>query len=163
MKYRLLTIPELQSVEKEFVQFLASHSIVAAEWEALKANEPEKVTGLVSIFSEIFWEKALSNLSCLIQRHPRLLRAYRADGPRIELIEIRLSEATSHRFSDDESWHLFRSGQLTLNELKAEVFKGNKNAGTERNRELFTLLERGAEPCSCEFFDQLTNAITPEH
>ena len=61
MKFRRLTNEELQELEKEFVQFLVSNTVTADDWEKIKEDNPERAEGLIEIFSDIVFEKVISD------------------------------------------------------------------------------------------------------
>ena len=56
MKYRRLDQNELKTLEKDFIEFLASQSITADEWENMRK---EQQLGLIDIFSDLVFEKVL--------------------------------------------------------------------------------------------------------
>jgi len=65
MKYRALHKEELEGVKEEFVKFLAANSVTADDWEKLKKEENDKAEKLIDIFSDIFWDKALTKINVL--------------------------------------------------------------------------------------------------
>lgn len=145
--YRRLELAELQAVEHEFVQFLAANSITAPDWERLKAETPEKAEVLMDLFSGIFWDEALSRITFLLQREDLVFRAFHADGESIEVFEVRIDGALGVAFSREADWNRLSQGEVGLTELGAEVFRGRRAVGEQRNAEMFRLIEAGATPC----------------
>jgi hypothetical protein len=47
-KYRLLTLEELKSMEKEFVDFLVLNGIPGEDWVKLKDTDPDRAEGICS-------------------------------------------------------------------------------------------------------------------
>ena len=60
MRFRRLTSEELDAVEGEFVKFLASQGLDAAEWQKQKVTI-HKVEYLLDEFSTFFWESTTKN------------------------------------------------------------------------------------------------------
>jgi hypothetical protein len=50
MKYRRLSKEQFEALHKEFINFLATQSITAAEWEVLKSQKPEVVEAEMDVF-----------------------------------------------------------------------------------------------------------------
>ena len=65
MRFRRLTSEELDAVEGEFVKFLASQGLDAAEWQRVKSDNPHKVEYLLDEFSVFFWESTTSRITYL--------------------------------------------------------------------------------------------------
>lgn len=155
MKYRRLQREELEAVRDEFVQFLAANSVTADDWQKLITGDSEKANGLIDVFSDIFWEKALSRVKYLVDRGGLVLRAYRADDDQLQLIQVTVHESAGFRFDRDEDWRLLTGGQRSLTALQAEVVTGSKATGEDRNKVLFELLETGATPDKSRLYDSL--------
>ena len=47
MRFRKLTEEELETLEQDFIQFLASQQISAKDWLTMKADSMEKVHALI--------------------------------------------------------------------------------------------------------------------
>jgi hypothetical protein len=58
-KYRLLSLEELNLLEKEFVEFLVLNGIVADDWQKIKDEEPQKAAKMIEAFSDVIMEGAL--------------------------------------------------------------------------------------------------------
>ena len=72
-KYKCLTADELQNLEKEFINFLASAQITGSDWEKMKKDEVEKVEELIAVFSDLVYEKVLSKIKFLEYRDTKTL------------------------------------------------------------------------------------------
>ena len=62
MKYRRLSKEQFEALHKEFINFLATQSITAAEWEVLKSQKPEVVEAEMDVFSDLVWEGVLDKV-----------------------------------------------------------------------------------------------------
>ena len=86
MKYRRLRQDELESLEKEFVRFLASNQVTAEDWEKLKAGALEKAEKLIEIFSDIVFEKILSDVEYMEFQTPRDIKTFHFEEVRIPIL-----------------------------------------------------------------------------
>ncbi|NND14698.1 MAG: hypothetical protein HKN89_00060 [Eudoraea sp.] len=65
MKYTRLTKEQLSELHQEFINFLATQSITATEWENVKTEKPEVAEEELDIFSDLIWEGVLSRVDYL--------------------------------------------------------------------------------------------------
>ena len=63
MKYARLTKEQLEELHPEFITFLATQSIDKIEWDDIKKNRPHVAEQEIDLFSDMIWEKALTNVS----------------------------------------------------------------------------------------------------
>ncbi len=141
MKYRRLTNEELKQLEPDFVRFLASQSIPATDWEAMKARGDARVGELLDDFSDLIFERVLSNVKYLEKRTKHEWHVYKVMDEFLKLNGLRLSgnEEIDFRRSKDldlKSLYLEYGGNLTL-------FTAEKKFRKEKSLEVFDLLEAG--------------------
>ena len=65
MKYRRLTREQFEELHPEFINFLATQSITAEEWAAIKNDKPEIAEQELDVFSDLIWEGVLSRVTYL--------------------------------------------------------------------------------------------------
>ena len=63
MKYARLTKEQLEELHPEFINFLATQSIDKSEWDEIKKNRIHVAEQEIDVFSDMIWEKALTNVS----------------------------------------------------------------------------------------------------
>ena len=63
MKYARLTKEQLEELHPEFITFLATQSIDKIEWDDIKKNRPHLAEQEIDLFSDVIWDKALTNVS----------------------------------------------------------------------------------------------------
>ena len=56
MKYARLTREQLEEMQQEFINFLATQSITAEEWKDIKTNQPDVAEKEIDVFSDLIWE-----------------------------------------------------------------------------------------------------------
>ena len=52
-KYRLLTLEELQELEKEFVEYLVLNGITADDWEKIKKENPSSARHIIELLNTL--------------------------------------------------------------------------------------------------------------
>ena len=62
MKYSRLTKEQFEELHQEFATFLATQSIDKMEWDDIKKNRPNVAEQEIDLFSDMIWEKALTNV-----------------------------------------------------------------------------------------------------
>ena len=136
-RYRRLTLEELEAVRPEFVQFLASEGIAADDWGKKMSEGSPDVGVHLDEFSERFWDGATEAIMCL---------------------EHRLGEGSLWVFHFEKSTaHVIQCREQAG---KVSWSQGHKNYPPEaRGREIFLLLEQGAQPCSKDRFKEIYNQM----
>lgn len=139
MKYKRLGTAELQALEKEFVNFLASAQITAKDWEKMKEQELEKANELIDVFSDLVYEKALKKIKFLEFRDAKTLNIFNCTEEKIKLLGLRVNENSLLDLTAPDvltKWNESNSGSVT-------VVRTEKNYTRERELEMFELLETG--------------------
>ncbi|MEL7221363.1 MAG: DUF6495 family protein, partial [Bacteroidota bacterium] len=65
MKFRRLTLEELNELEQDFVQFLVANTVTGPDWERIKTEQPDKAESLIELFSDIVFEKIIKGVRYL--------------------------------------------------------------------------------------------------
>ena len=143
MKYRKLTLDELKELEQDFVRFLASNEITATEWEQLKQENSEKVDRLIEIYSDIVFEKVLSDVTYLEMRRPHDLRLFKFYENKVEMVGLLVEDNTAinfmHQQSPEEMTRMLQSGGGSLKIVSAE-----REYKKLREMEIFETMQLGA-------------------
>ncbi len=152
MKYRRLTSEELKSLEQEFITFLSSHQITAQEWEEYKATSPEAAEEMINLFSDIVFDKILSDITFLELRDDRGYRVFRFGPKNADMIWIQYENVNPSRDSESipENW------QDNPDEFTIQT--ATKTYTEPPNEEKFSLLQAGAEVIKdSDLFDLIDN------
>lgn len=144
MKYRLLTKEELEELEPEFVTFLAANGIPADDWQRIKSEESSKSQELIAIFSDVVFDKILSNVHFLEHRQSDIIRIFRFGEKKVTMNGIRLEGKSAIDFTKNQD-----AGALTqlfkLSPGKLKIFTAEKNYQKDRLQEIFQLMQNGAQ------------------
>lgn len=92
MRFRRLTKAELEQLEQDFVQFLASNQITADDWEKLKEEDKPKVHELLDLFSDIVLEKVFSKIKYLQHRSKDTIRVFECQEEKLSMIGLKIED-----------------------------------------------------------------------
>ena len=76
MKYSRLSKEQFESLHQEFINFLATQQITAAEWDTLKTTQPEVVEQELDVFSDLIWEGVLKNVGFIEHFSPQQIHLF---------------------------------------------------------------------------------------
>lgn len=153
-KYRVLTLDELQELEKEFIEFLVVNGIVAEDWEKLKKERSEKAEDLLVLFSDVVFEGILRSIQFLEFWYKDKVHCFQCLDKKMILVGMVAKENSEIDFLEWDVSFL-RTDQIN----SFQVFTVEKNYETEREWELFKLMETGAKKSNGALFKQLALMI----
>jgi len=155
MKYRQLTTEQLNEMHEEFSLFLASQKIDADKWQEIKDTKPEVVEEEINIFSDLVWEKVLSNTKYLTNFTQNSLNLFRCDAENIQRIVIKCDkESFDFSKKEDYSWFINNSKDKSIT-----FFKGQKTYFKEKNIEIFELIEKGCSISKGDLYESVFKII----
>ena len=158
MKYRRLYPDELAELEKQFIRFLAAQSIQGSDWEQLKRKAPEKAEQLIEQFSEVVFEKVLSDVQYLERKTPKDLKLFKCDADTIYMVGLLVEGDVDFDFTKNpKPDQMIQQVRQTGASLK--VYRAQKAYQKERKQELFEMMENGCKIASGELYTIL-NQLT---
>lgn len=143
MKFRRLTLDELQELEQPFIQFLAANTITGPDWAKLKEEDPQKASGLVDIFSDIAFERIVKNIEYLEFHTPTDIKTFHCAADTIVLHGLRINGDAPVDFSSDLTFEAIIL-QMDAAGAHLQMYSAAKNYHPNREQEVFTMLESGA-------------------
>lgn len=155
MKYKRLTTAELQALESDFVNFLASMQITAPDWEKMKKEEAEKADELIDVFSDIVYDKVLNKISYLEYRDEKTLNIFYFGKDLIKLIGLRVKEGGKLDLTAPnvlDQWN--ESNNTSVNIVRSE-----RNYEKEKQLEIFELLQSGCLITDNQLFKILDSIV----
>lgn len=157
MKYARLTKEQLEELHPEFINFLATQSIDKIEWDDIKKNRPHVAEQEIDVFSDLIWEKALTNIThidhfsknyiFLFKCLPEVVYSFviKTNNPEIDFVSADgINWLSENLFSDD-----------------VEITRGRKDIATNRNESLFEIIKQGGIISKGELFNKLDSLINP--
>jgi hypothetical protein len=155
MKYTRLTKEQLEELHPEFINFLATQSITATEWEEIKVQKPEVAEEELDVFSDLIWEGVLNKVSYLENISAQHMHLFEALEKEIKLISVKvLNPDIDLNTTTGFAWFKKNYQGDFVEYLSAA--KAYKNP---RNSELFDLIKQGAIITKGELYQWFDNLI----
>jgi len=155
MKYARLTKEQLDELHPEFINFLASQSITAEEWAEIKENKPQLAEDELDVFSDLVWEGVLNQANYLEHISKQQLFLFHIDDIQMRLIGIKVkNDAINITTKEGYAW-------LQDNLLKedVEIYNSTKAISEDRNKDIFALIQQGANITKGELFQYFERII----
>jgi len=138
-KYRLLTHQELESMEKEFIDFLVLNGITGDDWEKLKVKHPDNAEGICESFSDVVFTKILKQCRYIESHTPKHLVAVFCDENEMHLLGLEApSESTIDFTNKDEFERLKTDPPEGIQRIKSK-----KKYESDREMEIWDMLNNG--------------------
>lgn len=155
MKYRQLTKEQFENLHQEFARFLATQSIDVKEWNEIKKNKPNVAEEEMNVFSDIVWDDVLTKTTYVEHFSETSANLFKCDKEEIHRIAIKINWDINLLEQEGFEW-------LMKNPLDSsvDIFKGSKPYNSERNTEIFDLIEKGSAISNGEIFDYFYQLIS---
>lgn len=156
MKYARLSKEQFEALNQEFATFLATQSIDKNTWDVMKENNITETERQLDLFSEIIWERVLSQTQYLEHFSKN----------QIVLFHCLESQIKSYIITtlDDKNDFLTVSGLewlvKNLFEETVEIRIGKRDYNSERNLFLFQIIKEGAILSDGKFYNQLHEILS---
>jgi len=145
VKYRRLSQDELKEFEKEFINFLVVNGITADEWVKIKANQTDKVEGIIDKFSDVIFESILRKANYLEFISPKSIKCFQCLSDEIILVGVDAPNTSDIDFTK----------QINSNFDDLKVYTSSKKYKKQRELELFDLTKVDAQITDGELFKKL--------
>ena len=140
MQYARLTKEQLEELHQEFINFLATQSITAEEWKDIKTNKPNVAEDELDIFSDLVWERVLTNAHYLEHVSPNQMHLFELNEDKMSLIAVKVDEPEV----DITTKEGYQWLQDNLGNEKVVFLSAAKDYGEKPNVDKFTLIQQGA-------------------
>lgn len=154
MKYRRLTQEQLNELHTEFINFLATQTITAAEWDTIKKEKPQVAEEEIDIFSDLVWEGVLTKAKYLEHISPQTMNLFELREKKMSLVSIMIGDDSIDITTVDG--YAWLKKNLMHDDVK--LFTATKTYSDDANGDKFKLIEQGAVITSGElyaFFEDL--------
>ena len=152
-KYRLLTQPELDELEQEFVHYLVVNGITAEEWGNIKKNEKSRAEEVLALFSDVVFEGVMRKVKFLDHKSAQSLKSFQCLDDKMVLVGLNVSGSINLLDVKQFQSVLSNSGG------GAEVYTSEKTYSKPRELELFDMITSGCEIADGEQFKNLCLAL----
>jgi len=155
MKYARLTKEQLEELHEEFINFLASQSITGEEWKQIKKDKPELAEDELDVFSDLVWEGVLNQANYLEHLSKQQLFLFHIEDAKMRLIGIKVkNEAINIATKEGYAW--LQDNLLTED---VEIYNSVKAITEDRNKDIFALIQQGANITKGELFQYFERII----
>jgi len=155
MKYKRLTSDELQALEPDFINFLASAQITGPDWEKMKKQELEKANELIDVFSDVVYDKVLSKIMYLEYRDSKTLNIFYCAPDKVQLVGLRVKEHSLLDLTAPDvldQWNQNNNGSVT-------IVRSEKAYAADKQTEVFELLQSGCLITDDSLFNTLNSIV----
>ena len=155
MKYARLTKEQLEEMHQEFINFLATQSITAEEWEQIKKEKPEAAEEELDIFSDLIWEGVLNKVEFLEHFSPNQIFLFHITTATIELIAVKVeNEAIDITTREGYQWL-----QTNLMDDTVNIYTSTRAISDDRNKDIFALIKQGANITQGELYNYFKDIV----
>ncbi|MDG2194433.1 MAG: DUF6495 family protein [Polaribacter sp.] len=155
MKYRQLTKEQFESLHQEFAHFLASQKIDEKEWKQIKKEKPEVAEEEMNVFSDVVWDDVLLKTQYLEHFSKQSINLFKCDENEIHRIFVKVNTDINLLEQEGYQWLLSHS-----NDSAVDYFTGTKKYTSERNPEIFDLIEKGSSISKGELFEYFNRLVS---
>jgi hypothetical protein len=153
MKYRLLSFEELQSLDKEFMGFLAKRSITPEEWSHIRIKKQDRALDLIETFSEQVFDQVLSNVEYVEHKEAKRYRHIHFKEKTYVELGLTADPESDMDFRNPEQLQEFINSVQKSLATKLSVFKKEEKYEKSRTEEIFMYVEAGAKRSDKKAFD----------
>ncbi|MBJ2172941.1 hypothetical protein JBL43_01745 [Aureibaculum sp. A20] len=156
MKYRQLTKEQFEALHVEFAQFLASQQVDINEWNAIKKDKPEVAEQELNLFSDVVWDDVLNRTKYLEHFSEKSINLFKVEEKVISRIVVQINKTDFSFFNDkDYQWFIdnTKDGSITF-------YKGVKKYESDRNSEIFDLIQKGSVIADGKLYEGLFKLIS---
>lgn len=140
MKYARLSKEQFEELHQEFINFLATQSITADEWEDIKINKPKVAEEELDVFSDLVWEGVLAQAQFLEHFSPNQIYLFKITETTLNLIAIKIEDdKVDVTTPQGYSWL-----QKNLMDDRVSLYTSSKAVSADRNKDIFALVQQGA-------------------
>ena len=154
MKYNRLTKEQFEELHKEFINFLATQSITAEEWQNLKENKPELAEMELDVFSDLIWEGVLNKTEYLEHISPQHMYLFYLGDDKMHVIALTLKNDIDITTKEGYKWL-----QDNLMDENVEFLQAEKEYSEDKNLDKFNMIEQGAVITKGEMFKYFERLI----
>lgn len=155
MKYTRLTKEQLEELHPEFITFLATQTIDKKEWDELKANKPEVAIQEIDVFSDLIWDKAITNVRFVDHFSKNHIFLFKCHDTLLESLIVQTSNEEVDFFTTEGLEWL---GNNLFTDV-VSIQTGKKEVAENRNEEVFKIIQNGGIISKGELYIKLTALI----
>ncbi len=140
MKYTRLTKEQLEELHPEFINFLATQSITASEWDTIKRKQPAVAEEELDVFSDLVWEGVLTKVNYLENISAQQMHLFNLAEKEMKLISVKvMNPEVDLNTAVGFSWFK-KNWQSDF----VEYLTASKAYSEDKNQDIFKMIQQGA-------------------
>lgn len=155
MKYTRLTKEQFEELHQEFIDFLASQTITAEDWEKMKAENSEEIDKNLDLFSDIVWEEVLSKVKYLEHISPQQLMLFHITETHMNLIALKIEK----KEIDITTQYGYQWLRQNIGDDAVSLYTSTKAITDDRNKDIFILIQQGANITRGELYNYFSDLL----
>jgi len=155
-KYRVLSIAELEEMEKEFIDYLVLNGIVANDWQKLKKSKPKNAEEIIELFSDVVFETIMRKTHYLEKRGEKEIRVLQCLKDKFVLVGINASKIDNADLTNPD--YLRQAVHFPPSGL--EVFTSEIKYEKLRELEIFEMTQQGYSISNGDLFKTICLVIS---
>lgn len=112
MKYRSLTIDELEILKDDFISFLALNGIAADDWKDIQLTDSAKHDKVIELFSEVVFSKILRQIKFLELKANNIYSAIQCNADEMVMITLEKKPAGNELYSSQKAYTVNREEDI---------------------------------------------------
>jgi hypothetical protein len=156
MKFARLTKEQFEELHQEFINFLATQSITAEEWEAIKKNKPEAAEQELDVFSDLVWYGVLKKVKYLEHISPNQIHLFYCGKKYMRLIALKI-EKEDVDLTSKKGYQWLRDNLLSDH---VQFYNARKDYSEDKHQDIFKLIQQGAQITKGDLFQYFENLIS---
>ena len=140
VKYHKLSEAQFNEMHKEFAVFLATQSITKKDWNIIKSDKPELLDNYLNSFSDLVWDKILSDCEYLEYSTSDQLYLFHTKKRLIDVLILKIDS----NLADLNTSNGFKKVLNSLQSDQIDIFKSSKAYTPSRNVFIYNYLKKGA-------------------
>jgi len=141
MKYTRLSKEQLEELHPEFINFLATQSIDATEWDKLKTEKAEVAEAEIDVFSDLVWEGVLNKVEYLEHFSKDQIHLFYLTPEKMHLVAVKIKNPEIDLLTEEGySWL-----QKNLMDDAVSFFNAKKEYNDDKNLDKFNIIKEGAQ------------------
>ena len=156
MKFARLTKEQFEELHQEFINFLATQSITAEEWDTIKKNNPEAAEQELDVFSDLVWYGVLKKVKFLEHISPNQIHLFHCDKKYMRLIALKV-EKDGIDLTTEKGYQWLRDNLLSDD---VQFYNARKDYSEDKHQDIFKLIQQGAQITKGELFQYFVKLIS---
>lgn len=156
MKFRRLTITELEFLTQDFIHFLAANGLPAEAWERIKKEDTPRMYQLLDTFSEMVFQTTIDSITYLQLITAESILLFDCGKEQLKMTSI-----TAEQSLDFTQYATSLEAIQVLTSVS--TFEYTRTYRPDRHTEIFQLLESGCGIIKQDMYATIINLLSQKN